>query len=82
MAAAAKLPFSDQWRFLKAARDGELDRVKLFVAQGADLACKDCDGRNAIILASNATQLHVVKYLLSLEGDHPATIDKSGKTAL
>ena len=65
-----------------AAISGNLDRVKLLVAQGADPAYRDVTGWNAIICASIYNHLPVVRYLLTLPGDHPANVSNSGWSVL
>ncbi len=65
-----------------AAGGGNLDRVKLLVAQGADPAYRYVDGDNAIMCASRLNRLPVVRYLLTLPGNHPANVSDYGYTAL
>ncbi len=61
---------------------GDLDRVKLLVAQGADPAYRDVYGNNAIMYASAYNRLPVIRYLLTLPGNHLANVSNSGWTAL
>ena len=69
-------------QLINAARAGNLDRVKLLVAQGADPAYRGGGGWNAIIFASWNNYLSVVRYLLTLPGNHPANVNNYGNTAL
>ena len=62
--------------------NGDLDRVKLLVAQGADPAYRTAYGCNAIMCASAINHLPVAKYLLTLPGNHPANVSDYGGTAL
>jgi hypothetical protein len=65
------------------ASDGDLDRVKLLVAQGADPAYTYRDvGWNAIMEAADGGRIPVVEYLISLPGDHTADVSNGGDTAL
>ncbi len=69
-------------QLLDAAGGGHLDRVKLLIAQGADPAYRDRSGWNAIFRASFDNRLPVVKYLLTLPGNHPANVSYYGYTAI
>jgi ankyrin repeat protein len=69
-------------QLIRATDDGDLDRVKLLVAQGADPSYRDEYGRNAIMYASSYNRLPVVRYLLTLPGNHPANVSNHGDTAL
>ena len=64
-------------QLINAAADGDLDRVKLLVAQGADPAYRNELGYNAIMEASNYNRLPVVRYFLTLPGNHPANITRN-----
>ena len=69
-------------KLIYTARDGDLDRVQLLVAQGADPAYRGGSGWNAIMEASFYNRLPVVRYLLTLPGNHLADVDNNGSTAL
>ena len=69
-------------QFISAAYDGDLDRVKLLVAQGADPAYRNEYGWNAIMEANICNHLPVVEYLLTLPGNHPANVSNDSWTAL
>jgi ankyrin repeat protein len=69
-------------QLIDAASDGDLHRVKLLVAQGADPAYRGEGGWNAIMWASSKNRLTVVEYLLTLPGKHPANVNVYGVTAL
>ncbi len=69
-------------QLLSAAQDGDLDRVKLLVAQGADPAYRIGYGWNAIMQASAFNHLPVFKYFLTLPGNHPANISNYDYTAI
>ena len=66
-------------QLIVAAYVGDLDRVKLLVAQGADPAYRDAGG---MVWASIYNHLPVVRYLLTLPGNHPANVTIYGCTAL
>ena len=69
-------------QLINVAGDNDLDRTKLLVAQGADPAYRDGGGYNAIIYASSCNRLPVVRYLLTLPGNHPANVSNNRCTAL
>ena len=69
-------------QLISAAKGGDLDRVKLLVAQGADPAYRNAYGYNAIMRASRYSRLPVVRYLLTLPGNHPANVSDGGWTAV
>jgi ankyrin repeat protein len=66
---------------IEAAKNGNVKKVKTFLAHGADINVKDKDGKTALIWAAYKGHRNVVKLLLA----HGADInvkDKDGKTAL
>ena len=69
-------------KLISAANGGNLDRVKLLVAQGADPAYRNVYGWNAIMEASYNNHLPAVEYLLTLPGNHSANVSNDGSTTL
>lgn len=73
-----------QWkknsRLLDGADEGNLDRVRIALENGADLNAKDFGGATALILASAKGHIEVVRFLLE-EGADTTIQDKKGWTA-
>ncbi|QJT94912.1 ankyrin repeat domain-containing protein [Wolbachia endosymbiont of Diaphorina citri] len=63
------------------ARDGNLDKVKDLIAQGADLETKDNNGNTALHNACSNGHLKVVEYLIE-KGASLKAKNKEGKTPL
>ena len=61
---------------------GDLDRVKFLAVQAADPAYRYVGGYNAIMYASGFNRLPVVRYLITLPGDHAANVSNAVFTAL
>ena len=66
---------------IKAALRGDLPAVKRFIAKGADVNAKDCNGGTALIAASQDGRLDLVQALIAEGADVNAKMD-NGLTAL
>jgi ankyrin repeat protein len=68
--------------FLVAARSGDLDKVKKFVAKGIDTDAKGEDGGTALHAASTWGRLNTVQYLIETCHVHAEAKTNAGRTAL
>lgn len=72
----------------KAAKRGNLKKVKALIAKGADINCKNKNERTPLYIASDKGKIQVVEYLLSLKDKDGKlrvvvdSVDKDGETAL
>jgi len=67
---------------LNACKDGDLEKVKQLLEEGADVNVKDEKGRTALMFASWYGHKKVVKQLLEKGADVNAREYKDGETAL
>jgi hypothetical protein len=65
----------------RAARDGDVERVRALLHRGVAVDARDASGRTALVSAALAGQKEVVKTLLAAHSDVDAT-DRDGLTAL
>ena len=66
---------------IDASKNGDLEKVKLLIENGANIEVKDNKGDTALILASYCRRLEIIKYLVEKGANINATND-NGRTAL
>lgn len=67
--------------FVKCAGDGDIENVKLFIAEGMEINAKNKYGETPLMAAAVSSHTNIVKILLE-KGAEPNTKDNDGSTAL
>ena len=76
-----KEKYRDYYSLINASKNGDLEKVKLLIENGANIEVKDNNGDTALILASYYRRLEIVKYLVEKGANINATND-NGWTSL
>ena len=66
---------------IRSAKDGDIEKVKQLIVQGADVNAKDVSGKTALLWAAWYGHTEVVKLLIQAGADVNAK-DDEGRTAL
>lgn len=61
-----------------AAEDGDLENVKCYILQGADIDAADTDGNTPLVYAAKKGHIEIVRYLVN----HSADVETYGGKAL
>lgn len=64
------------------ALNGNLDMLKLFIDNGADVNVKNQDGINCLHIASQTDKLNIIIYLVEILALNPFSLDNSKRTPL
>ena len=67
---------------IEAAQEGDIEKVKQCINNGADVDAKDGDGKTTLMYAAENGNIEVVKYLVENGADINARKNKDGKTTL
>ena len=67
--------------FIKAAEEGDLNKVQQLIKAGVDPSSRNINGSTAIMYAAQAGHLDVVKFLVTQPGVDPSFRKKNGMTA-
>lgn len=66
---------------MRAAYDGDINKVNQLLDENSNLELKDSDGQTALFYACNGSNVEIVKMLLLADADYNC-VDKFGKTCL